>query len=1158
MLSRLILFVFILLFVQTAHADTFIVTSNADSGPGTLREAITLANANGTAVTDYIHFNIADVSETGRTISLSKALPNVSSNIIIDASTQPGTLLGISTSKIILLISLSESVPIFYGLNVEDSRDVEIYGLFLKCYSNDFYYRGVGVYCSNSKNIKIGAPGKGNIFSGWLTGIGYPNGYTIPTVVSDSIFIQSNIFGFIEDGHTTTYGINSFITTDANCRHAIYFTECRNILIGGNNGEGNLINYASQAIVLKKDPYSDPANFYRIIGNIIGSDYSKSICTTGPFFQGSEIIELDFLNDITVSDNFILGTKHVAGISLTTCESFIIQGNTINIDKDGNQCNSNIFQGLLIYFSKKGLIGGNNIADANIIAYTSNNGGIFLFMSYEVSVLHNSTYCNTGVGINLTGWYNGSYAPEPFITINSSDNNSLSGTSLPNSLIELFIDDECDLCQGKTYIASVVADANGKWSYSGPDKDKIVATATTPTGSTSNFSTGSINYNKTPVINPATCGLANGSITNIEILSGTRWFWEDQNGNVVGTDTSLLNVGAGAYRLVIESNSITCKSKTQFYFISEIPPPSVSSFSTVNASCGLPNGEITVTFPTMDYRAVWISSIADSIGQGEKINSLLPGQYFLKLVGLKNPSCFQTFGPYTLTNQSGPTLNINNIQITSATCENADGSIKNVSASNTTGTQYFAWVDSLNRIVSSTADLLNAPAGKYKLKFKDDGGCDTIITPYYIIPSTGRITIDSSQLKILPAGCTVNNGAINGLNFTNATQFSWQGLPAVNTASAIGLPAGSYTVTASNNIGCSAQATFTVPTATLQLIMPDTYDLVHSTCDNNNGSINIKTFKQNNPAYYTFQWHKRETGNLTGTGVSLSNLSPGNYDLTIIDTNGCSKKVFSIEILNYIAPLISTADVKIYPDQCSTNKGSIMGIKVGISRGPENSYWIDENNNIISHSKDLINIGAGKYQLITKDNDCMSTSQWFTVTNNNIGTTPQYDDQIISRYAPAILKVKNPVTGTYFLYSNPAATQLVSQSTNGVFSIPTVSNDIIYYIKHINGSCTSPVVPVKITVVDKSEFAIANAFTPNNDGVNDLLQLKVLGIIDVEYFKIYNRNGEEVFSTKTIGDGWDGKLKGVPQPNAAFVWMARGKDMNGKTITAKGSFVLIR
>ena len=57
----------------TAQANPSIVTSNANSGAGTLREAIGFVNANGTAVVDYIHFNIADHSATGETIFVTSA-----------------------------------------------------------------------------------------------------------------------------------------------------------------------------------------------------------------------------------------------------------------------------------------------------------------------------------------------------------------------------------------------------------------------------------------------------------------------------------------------------------------------------------------------------------------------------------------------------------------------------------------------------------------------------------------------------------------------------------------------------------------------------------------------------------------------------------------------------------------------------------------------------------------------------------------------------------------------------------------------------------------------------------------------------------------------------------------------------------------------------
>ena len=65
----------------SAQAATFIVTSNADSGAGTLREAIGFANANGTAVTDYVHFNIADQSATGRIIFVASPFANLVSKI---------------------------------------------------------------------------------------------------------------------------------------------------------------------------------------------------------------------------------------------------------------------------------------------------------------------------------------------------------------------------------------------------------------------------------------------------------------------------------------------------------------------------------------------------------------------------------------------------------------------------------------------------------------------------------------------------------------------------------------------------------------------------------------------------------------------------------------------------------------------------------------------------------------------------------------------------------------------------------------------------------------------------------------------------------------------------------------------------------------------
>src|SRR3978361_2257753 len=101
MFYRRIVFIFLLLILCTkAFSAVFVVTSNADSGPGTLREALTLAAANGSAVQDVIQFNLAAQSAAGRTITLQSQLPNVSSNMVIDGTTQPGADLNRGDAKI--------------------------------------------------------------------------------------------------------------------------------------------------------------------------------------------------------------------------------------------------------------------------------------------------------------------------------------------------------------------------------------------------------------------------------------------------------------------------------------------------------------------------------------------------------------------------------------------------------------------------------------------------------------------------------------------------------------------------------------------------------------------------------------------------------------------------------------------------------------------------------------------------------------------------------------------------------------------------------------------------------------------------------------------------------------------------------------------------
>jgi len=90
------------------------------------------------------------------------------------------------------------------------------------------------------------------------------------------------------------------------------------------------------------------------------------------------------------------------------------------------------------------------------------------------------------------------------------------------------------------------------------------------------------------------------------------------------------------------------------------------------------------------------------------------------------------------------------------------------------------------------------------------------------------------------------------------------------------------------------------------------------------------------------------------------------------------------------------------------------------------------------------------------------------------------------------------------------------------------------------------------------EIFVPSAFTPNGDGQNDVLRPITVGIQTLSYFKVFNRYGQLIFSTNSMYTGWNGTIKGTPQPTGAYVYMAQGTDYLGHIVLRKGTSLLIR
>ena len=100
------------------------------------------------------------------------------------------------------------------------------------------------------------------------------------------------------------------------------------------------------------------------------------------------------------------------------------------------------------------------------------------------------------------------------------------------------------------------------------------------------------------------------------------------------------------------------------------------------------------------------------------------------------------------------------------------------------------------------------------------------------------------------------------------------------------------------------------------------------------------------------------------------------------------------------------------------------------------------------------------------------------------------------------------------------------------------------------------------------DFYVPNAFTPNGDGLNDYFSPVPLGgIAELEYFRVFNRWGQQVFEmassngfayTNLSSRGWDGRYLGRPQDPGNYVWELKGKNRRGESKFLKGNVILIR
>jgi len=149
--------------------------------------------------------------------------------------------------------------------------------------------------------------------------------------------------------------------------------------------------------------------------------------------------------------------------------------------------------------------------------------------------------------------------------------------------------------------------------------------------------------------------------------------------------------------------------------------------------------------------------------------------------------------------------------------------------------------------------------------------------------------------------------------------------------------------------------------------------------------------------------------------------------------------------------------------------------------------------------------------------------------------------------------------GTRYNWSPPE--NLSASDIANPVAIMTQANAGLKYkvLVYNEANCVdSAFIRIKVYKTPPSVF-VPNAFSPNGDSKNDVLKPIVAGIQRIEYFNVYNRWGQLVYSsTNTSTIGWNGRLAGKEQSPDAYIWVVKAIDYNGQVFSEKGVVLLIR
>ena len=498
---------------------------------------------------------------------------------------------------------------------------------------------------------------------------------------------------------------------------------------------------------------------------------------------------------------------------------------------------------------------------------------------------------------------------------------------------------------------------------------------------------------------------------------------------------------------------------------------------------------------------------------------------------------------YEIPGTNDITIDISTRVVADETCNNYDGSIKNITVTPNIPGAIYIWTNEKNEVKGNSKDLSFVPAGTYTLTIIGSQFCEPVISQPITIKTNG-ISLDYTKRGGVSALCNENNGSITGLQAPGATTYHWTvtGTPDIvsDKLDLLNVPAGFYTLTISNGI-CTQSIPFEIPGFPPTVFTGITY-IKTKTCESyNNGTITLNTTTANEEPYKYLLFD--EQNNIVGYTKEVQYLKAGNYHLQVINQNYCPYDYPGVITIEAYPKLEIKSYGTVTDATCGVGTGSITATEFSGGSLNYKYQWRDGNGQDIpgKTSPSIDNLAPGQYTLHLDDGTCAPGDVTYTV-KDIAATPPTPSAENIQLYGAgqATIKINNPfATAIYRLYESATSPQPIKDTIGGDIKI-NVTESRSYYVTLTYGYCESARAEVKVFLSALSG-GIPNTFTPNADGINDYWNIRGLETYPNATVNIFNRYGKNVFGSVGYAKPFDGTTNGKQLPVGVYYYIIKLK-----------------